>query len=588
MKPARVLHGLLLLAIVGAWGSSGCDETSGPAVVVGCGGCGPNTVCQDGRCVSLETTVMVLVDPPLDAELSRFVGDVQVSTGGPTPEPIRMAPSCTFSVRVEDATAPGSEVAAEISFQRRGPLSQLGVDALANSIPSATDENVEASAAISSVTLSRSETYDAVVRPRSTAPPVLIESIQPTTCTEELSLILPAPRVLRGRVFNALDTGLSVERVRVWARSLSTEMSTPAVVTNPAGFYALPLPSRVPATGEAETFTVFAQRLDELESLASDDRLPSPSWRFEGPVEVPAGAPAADFDIPLEPTGDIAACSIFEVRAGTDDLPPVFNAEVAIRAKGTPSNTATFHIFGVTDPQGRMQLLRVDAELFQNDPALDIQPIFTPTIPFLAWPADVVVMPPNGSAFGPETFDHLEVNGPSGGFQSAAGCSALGPSIRSVVLSNLRPRVSGRVVDLEGSAVANAQIRLVRSPSSPSSAHGVDVRSDASGSFSTFVDPGTYVLSIASPRVNDAQRGLHLETREVDEDVDLGSVRLPPVAPFVRMVVDPEGTPLPRASVTVFTEEAGVLVNLAGGLTDDEGFVSLFLPARLEAEVGPN
>jgi hypothetical protein len=527
----------------------------------------------------VDGTVTVVVQAPPGLEQSPLIEPLTLTAGGVPPSVVRFRETCARIVRVRLRDDPDTELAADVAFVRRDAVEAFRWEVGARSVPLAAVSNPSVALAASTIALPTSERFDVMVRPLSGAPASRFLDLFRPDCDDELTFAVGPGRVLRGRVFNALDAEESLAAVRVWATSDRTGLSTPSIVTTESGLYALRLPDEA-IGGELrrspESFVLNAQRLDELTSPADPEGTLLPSWRYRASVVFPEDEDSLVQDIPLEPTPDIRACTTLDVRGELpeDELGAVPNTEVVILHKEAPSDTTSYEVAGRTDERGRLRVFTADADLVRSVPGTPAEPTLTSTVPLLAWPADVLVRPPPGSPYRSQVFDHRELTGPDGGFRELARCNRTQPSERSVLLElqNVRPRITGTI---EGEDVGPVLVEII--PIEPDAdRRPVQVRTDGDGRFAAFVEPGRYLV-VATP--GEGPWAVWSRSVTVEDTIGIGSIRLPPSAPLELRVEDPVGTPVPDARVSVYQVVDGVAFRLDQTRTDAQGRFQARIPA---------
>lgn len=228
----------------------------------------------------------------------------------------------------------------------------------------------------------------------------------------------------------------------------------------------------------------------------------------------------------------------------------LFTADVS-DPHATDGTRATYRVSAMTDPLGQV--------------TVDLIPTETGNRIY-----DVVVTPDATQPFGAKA---TTINvAPQGGY---------GPNIAL----DLRPQLSGRVLDPSGKALKN--LMVVPSPSTVAAALGPtpftvattpqQATADTDGRFAVRLDKGFWDLGLVPPADSMLPRLWRAQLDLADGDVDIGALTMPKGVMVHGVVHDPTGAPLGHANVRLYTVAAGN----AGCAAGDK---SCLAPPRLRAE----
>lgn len=264
-------------------------------------------------------------------------------------------------------------------------------------------------------------------------------------------LVLPDQyRRLRGVVRNRVAERETISGVEVRAVGLESGLESTVSQTGPDGVYDLELP------GTEETgFRVTATLPSDLQ----------PSWQFEQTILVPTdGDRDKDIllDLPSEAVRGFVRLEILGLQGRGGE--PVGDARITLTASTAGEvDGRTYAISGRTDADG---LMRLDG---RED------------LPILRGLYRAVITPPISSIY---RRTEVLVDLTDVGFGVLAS--------RQLTLE-LRPRVRGRILDVDGSAAAFAELTF---EATDGEGRATVITTAEDGSYSVRLDPATYVMSI--------------------------------------------------------------------------------------------
>lgn len=352
-------------------------------------------------------------------------------------------------------------------------------------------------------------------------------------------------RHIRGEVTSAVSTATKLEGIKVIAYSIETGFASTTTVTGKNGVYEVELPNTTDTA-----FRLVAVAPDEVQ----------PAWGYEETVTIENRDDAVRMkDIPLEPTSDILqGTAMIQFGAeGPEGFVPAKRANVTLTAISEGGvSTRSYRVKGVTNDQGYLEIR--DATGF-HAPEL-LKGMYT---------AEVATPPES------------EVARASATDLSAIDLSAVGPNVTpnvQVPLS-LRAKVRGEVRSDLGRPVPFAEVDLV---SADVEALAFRAKTDADGSFSTWADPGAYVLVVSPTSQTDVNEMVPISARELDvyavPEQDLGTISMPGAATVygrVRGMIDLAG--LANSKVELFQELRGRAVTVGEAFSDLDGTFSIIV-----------
>jgi protocatechuate 3,4-dioxygenase beta subunit len=159
-----------------------------------------------------------------------------------------------------------------------------------------------------------------------------------------------------------------------------------------------------------------------------------------------------------------------------------------------------------------------------------------------------------------------------------------GPSYGPDLLLRPRTQLSGRILGTDGKPLAGVMVvpagstvaaALAATPST-SSATPQQATASNEGRFSLRLDPGYWDIALVPPAGAMLPR-MWLPQRNLNGDLDVGTVTMPAGVLVHGVVHDPSGAPLPHANVRIYTAESG---NAGCGANDPQ----CLTPPRLRAE----
>lgn len=548
--------------IVVASGLSACTADKPPADAVSCSPvCRLNQICVEGRCTVLDGSFVALIQPRDGAQ--EIVPIDGAAPGRPTtvrlPEDCDVETEVRLRARTSSTGGSRNELTADLHFFRRSFPAQRYVGrttALPDAAFPVTGPGSDRR--VARIRLSRAEVYDVRVTPRATTPPALFEGLSVASCpgAGQTFELFPARRI-QGVVLDALD-GRPQANIDVWALG-PADLVSPVVRTDEAGRFTLDLPRRQGVLTRPELpgarFVLRARRAEELEEGGP------PSWRFRRSVDFAEGQELIeDYEIRLEPTlAELRVPAQFELRGrtvGGQERPVVPGAEIRFELVNSSTRTAVFSGSGVTDDRGQVQIVLPNGTLAGSK-----RPI-----PVLAGRIQFSVRPPSGSAFGDDALQ--------------AQLSPASPSPLQLELTRPRTEVLGRVVDRRQAPLRRAFVLLVNDEG-----RRFFTFTDANGGFSLGVEPGRYGWSIEGPR---SEGFAYRVLNATEEQVNLGTMSLPPTAEVELDLESSDGAPVIGADVTIYvqTDDGDPVIEVARGRSDAEGRLRVRLPLQA-AEASP-
>lgn len=517
------------------------------------GGCtqrppGARVSCSPPECAADSTLLLVAeVDPPSDSELVRQEFDsVSIDPKSGLFE-LTLDPEVTLSgtVRVGSGIT-AKNVAATVVATRPSRIvgrPDVVYQTTVNPVDGSYKLVVSRSRSDESYTL-RVTTTDSSLEPPKTLS-VVAGADQNIDVAFEPPVTLPE---LHGTILDSLQQ--PVAGMQVQATTIATSTSAPIVlstmtVTDASGAYSIrlgpTLPDKLLVT--ATPTTAANSDLPTLQRVIDATKLGPTSALTAGMTVPPLPAPV---DVSYNVSGTSTSGAIMPVTAATC----VFSADVSDphAADGT---TAVHRTGAMTDPlSGAVNVTLI--------------PTATGTRPYV-----VTITPDATQPFATKTTT-IAV-GAAGGY---------GPDI---VLS-LRAQLSGRVLDPDGNPLhslmvvpAAATLAATMDPLSfTASATPQQANAGSDGRFSLRVDQGVWDVALLPPADAMLPR-LWLTRLDLNQDVDVGTIKLPRGAKVRGVVHDPSGAPLAHGTVRIYTVASGN----AGCAPSDPACLA---PPRLRAE----
>ena len=355
-------------------------------------------------------------------------------------------------------------------------------------------------------------------------------------------------RAVRGLVLDAFDNAKVGFTARAFRNGVlvSTMATTTATGTNPAGNFVLILPGNTPGDGITLELAPMSGSSDPWVSYPGLS-LTQPSTDL-GPIKLPPLLTTTPFQVTVH-GGD---------AGGTPVSGATIRAHTALEG-GDARVSARFVRDGVSDGGGTANMSLMPGAT--GNPR----------------PYTLSVVPPPGSIWATQCFDNVPAQWPAG---------AQVTLLRAVTLPR-RAKITGDLLSASGVPVASATVTAIGGdaprPHCLAGPTATSTTTDAAGSFTLPLDPGTYQLEFDPPAGSPFPRLIQSDLRVMTADAHR-TVVLPTPALVEGDVLKAPGVPLPDATVRLFeslcpaTGPCTALLR-ATTLTDASGHFRAFVAA---------